>query len=197
MRRQFFSRPNNRSMTFLRRYARRSRGYGVGRRAAAGGRSGAEQRDRHGDVGDVARRQHDGDRSAAIIGQAVDFAGPPAPSDRSLLDTPLFEPAAERCAFTRRLWTDSSPGTGPAAATFSNRRCRMPRCDTGCHDRRSSSADHKPLVRRANGILPSAHAGCPRSPSGHRPSACPACHEADAVRSLPRRHPTTRTSAVP
>jgi len=61
----------------------------------------AQQRDRYADIGDVARRQREGDRSAAIVGQAMDLAGPTATraADRFLI-LPLFEPAAERCAFT-------------------------------------------------------------------------------------------------
>jgi hypothetical protein len=60
-----------------------------------------QQRDGHGDVGDVAGRQREGDRSAEIIGQAMDLAGPAAAraADR-FVPLPLFEPAAERCAFT-------------------------------------------------------------------------------------------------
>ena len=52
-------------------------------------------------VCDIARRQGEGDRSAAIIGQRMDFAGPAAARrpDR-LRFLPLFPPLAERCAFT-------------------------------------------------------------------------------------------------
>lgn len=89
-----------------------------------------EQRDGHSDVGDIAWCQGDGDRSAAIIGQAMDLAGPPAPraADRFFM-LPLFEPAAERWALTWLLSIDSSWGTGPDAAIFSNRRCQMRRWD--------------------------------------------------------------------
>ncbi len=38
-----------------------------------GRRDGADERHRHGDVGDVARCQRERDRSAAIIGQAMDL----------------------------------------------------------------------------------------------------------------------------
>ena len=99
----------------------------VGDQAASrGGYS--QQRNRHADIGDVARRQGEGDRSAAIIGQAVDLARPAAAraTDR-FLPLPLFEPAAERCAFTWLLSVESSSGTGPEAAIFSNRRRQMPR----------------------------------------------------------------------
>ncbi len=60
-----------------------------------------EQRYGDADVGDIVRCQGDGDRSAAIVGQAMDLAGPTATraADRFLI-LPLFEPAAERCAFT-------------------------------------------------------------------------------------------------
>ena len=61
----------------------------------------AHERDSHGDVGDVAGRQGEGDRSAAIIGQSMDFtrsSAVRAPNRFRLL--PLFEPAAERCART-------------------------------------------------------------------------------------------------
>lgn len=89
-----------------------------------------EQRDGDADIGDVTRCQGDGDRSAAIVGQAVDFARQAASRapDRFFV-LPLFEPAAERCAFTWLLSIDSSLGTGPDAATFSNRRCQIRRCD--------------------------------------------------------------------
>lgn len=57
----------------------------------------AQQRYRHADIGDVARCQREGDRSAAIVGQAMDLAGPTATraADRFFI-LPLFEPAAER-----------------------------------------------------------------------------------------------------
>lgn len=89
-----------------------------------------EQRDGDADDGDVARRQGDGDRSAAIVGQAMDFARPPAARapDR-FFKLPLFEPAAERCALTWLLSIDNSFGTGPDAAIFSNSRCQIRRCD--------------------------------------------------------------------
>jgi hypothetical protein len=38
-------------------------------------RKGLQQGNGHGDVGEVSRRQREGDRSAEIIGQAMDFAG--------------------------------------------------------------------------------------------------------------------------
>lgn len=77
----------------------------------------AQQRDRHGDVGDIVGRQCEGDRSAAIIGQAVDFAGPAAArATNRFLPLPLFEPAAKRCALTCVLSIESSSGTGPDAA---------------------------------------------------------------------------------
>jgi len=89
-----------------------------------------EQRDCYRDVSDITRRQGDGDRSAAIVGQAVDLARPAASraADRFFI-LPLFEPAAERWALTWLLSIDSSLGTGPDAAIFSNRRCQMRRWD--------------------------------------------------------------------
>ena len=62
---------------------------------------GGQERNGHGDVGDIARRQGEGDRSATIIGQSMDFArssAARAPNRFRVL--PLFEPAAERCALT-------------------------------------------------------------------------------------------------
>lgn len=95
----------------------------------ASGRSGdAQQRQRHADVGDIAGCQGKRDRSAAIIGQAVDLPGPPAARAADcFLSLPIFEPATDRCAFTYVLSIDSSSGTGPAPAIFSNRRCQMAR----------------------------------------------------------------------
>jgi hypothetical protein len=71
-------------------------------------------------------RQREGDRSAAIVGQAMDLARPAAAraADR-FFPLPLFEPAAERCAFMWLLSIDSSSGIGPAAAIFSNSRCQV------------------------------------------------------------------------
>lgn len=71
------------------------------------------------DVSNITRRQGDGDRSAAIVSQAVDFARPTASraADRFFI-LPLFEPAAERWALTWLLSIDSSSGTGPDAAIF-------------------------------------------------------------------------------
>jgi hypothetical protein len=91
---------------------------------------GAEQRDGHGDVGDVSRRQREADRPATIIGQSMDFACSSATraTDR-FGEFPLFEPAAERCALTWLESMESSSGTGPAAAIFSKIRCQMRRCD--------------------------------------------------------------------
>ena len=60
-----------------------------------------EQRYGDADVSDIARCQGDGDRSAAIVGQAVDFARPaPARAADRFFILPLFEPAAERWALT-------------------------------------------------------------------------------------------------
>ena len=67
-------------------------------------RDGTQQRHGHADVGDVARRQRESDRSAAIIGQTMDLRGATAARapDR-LRPLPPFAPAAERCAFTCEL----------------------------------------------------------------------------------------------
>jgi hypothetical protein len=79
---------------------------------------------------DVSGRQNDSDRSAAIIGQTVDFACSSATrrADR-LRPRPPFEPCAERCALTWVLSMESSSGTGPDAAIFSKMRCQMRHCD--------------------------------------------------------------------
>ena len=89
---------------------------------------GAEKRNGHDDVGDVAGGQRESDRSAAIIGQSMNLAGPSAPraADR-FFQLPLFEPLAERCALTWLLSIESSSGMGPAAAMFSRMRCQTRR----------------------------------------------------------------------
>jgi hypothetical protein len=58
---------------------------------------GVEKRNGHDDVGDVSRRQRESDRSAAIVGQSMNFARSSAPraADR-FFKLPLFEPLAER-----------------------------------------------------------------------------------------------------
>ncbi len=61
---------------------------------------GAQERNGHGYVGDVAGRQGEGDRSATIIGQSMDFARSFARAPNRFRVLPLFEPAAERCALT-------------------------------------------------------------------------------------------------
>ena len=93
-------------------------------------RDGTQQRHGHADVGNVAGRQREGDRPAAIIGQTMDFRGATAARapDR-LRPLPPFAPAAERCAFTCELSRLSSRGISPEAAICSNRRCQSPRCD--------------------------------------------------------------------
>lgn len=58
-----------------------------------------QQRDCHPDVGDVGKCQGEGDRSAAIIGQTMDFACSSAMRRANRLRRrPPFEPWAERCA---------------------------------------------------------------------------------------------------
>jgi hypothetical protein len=76
------------------------------------------------------RRQRKGDRSAAIIGQSMDFTrSSAARTANRFRELPLFEPAAERCALTWLLSMESSSGTGPAAAIFSKMRCQIRRWD--------------------------------------------------------------------
>ena len=80
------------------------------------------------------RRQRKGDRSAAIIGQSMDFTRSSAARTANrtanrFRELPLFEPAAERCALTWLLSMESSSGTGPAAAIFSKMRCQIRRWD--------------------------------------------------------------------
>ena len=60
---------------------------------------GAEKRNGHDDVGDISGGQRESDRSAAIVGQSMNFARPSAPraADR-FFKLPLFEPLAERWA---------------------------------------------------------------------------------------------------
>lgn len=68
---------------------------------ALGQHDGLLQRQRHADVGDVARRHSKRNRSATTIGQAMDFARDPAPRAADGLNPgPPFPPDAERCAFT-------------------------------------------------------------------------------------------------
>ena len=60
-----------------------------------------QKRYSHGDVGDVAGRQGEGDRPAVIIGQSMDFARSSAARRANRLrPRPPFEPCAERCALT-------------------------------------------------------------------------------------------------
>lgn len=73
------------------------------------------------DVGDIARRQGEGDRSAEIVGQRVYLARAAAPRATDRLDrVPLFfDPRAERWTFT---WVESmasSSGMPPLAASCS------------------------------------------------------------------------------
>lgn len=64
---------------------------------AFGSRHSFQERYRHADVSDVARGQRECDRSAAMIGQAMDLRGAAAPRapDR-LTSLPPFPPDAER-----------------------------------------------------------------------------------------------------
>ena len=50
---------------------------------------------------------------------------PPRERPIASSDSPFFELAAERCAFTWLLSIDSSSGIGPAAAILSNSRCQV------------------------------------------------------------------------
>ena len=71
---------------------------------AVGPSDGGQQRHGHADVGNVAWRQREGDRSAAIIGQTMDLRGAAsARAPNRLRPFPPFAPAAERCAFTCEL----------------------------------------------------------------------------------------------
>jgi hypothetical protein len=84
---------------------------------------GSKQGNGHRDVGDVSRRE--GNRSAAIIRQSMDFArSSVARTANRFRELPLFELAAERCALTWLLSMESSSGTGSAAAIFSKMRCQ-------------------------------------------------------------------------
>jgi hypothetical protein len=47
---------------------------GLVSKQASGLIHGGQERNGHGDVGDIARRQGEGDRSATIIGQSMDYA---------------------------------------------------------------------------------------------------------------------------
>ena len=75
-----------------------------------------EQQDDGGDVGDVAGCEHEGYRSTATIGQAMDFrrpAAPRAPDRLFVLPVLRTAPAAERWA---RTWVESiisSSGRSP------------------------------------------------------------------------------------
>ena len=63
-----------------------------------------QQRHGHADVGNVAWRQREGDRSAAIIGQIMDLRGAAAArAPNRLRPFPPFAPAAKRCAHTCEL----------------------------------------------------------------------------------------------
>ncbi len=99
----------------------------VGEQPSCGG---ARVPQRNGDVGDIARGQRDGDRSAPVIGRAADLRGPPAlrPAD-GFLPRLLLEPAAARCAFTWVLSMERSSGIAPAAAIASNSLRQTPRAD--------------------------------------------------------------------
>jgi hypothetical protein len=68
----------------------------VGEEAPWGGNR-SQQRGGDADVGDIAGRQREGERSAAIIGQRVNLARAPASrAANRLRRLPLFAPAAER-----------------------------------------------------------------------------------------------------
>ena len=82
----------------------------------------------HGDIGDVARRQGDGDDAAASIGQTMDFRCSAAARDADRVRPyPPFPPAAERCAFTWELSSISSSEIEPLAAILAKMRCQTPR----------------------------------------------------------------------
>ena len=85
---------------------------------------GFQHRHRHGDVGNVAWCQRDGDDPATTIGQTMDLRCSAAARDTDrLAELPPFPPDAERCAFTLELSSASSSGIGPAAAILAKMRC--------------------------------------------------------------------------
>ena len=89
---------------------------------ALGWREGGQQVLGDADIGDVARRQGEGDRPAEIVGQRVYLARTAAPRAADRLDrVPLFlDPRAERWTL---MWVESmasSSGIPPLAASCSN-----------------------------------------------------------------------------
>jgi hypothetical protein len=66
-----------------------------------------EQRPCAGDVGRVARRQHEGDRPAEVVAQRVDLGRPAAARGANgMMTSPPFAPAAERWALIWVLSTE-------------------------------------------------------------------------------------------
>ena len=118
------------------------------RRGGVAGRKAFEQRRARRAVGDLAAREHEGDRSAERVGQRVDFRRPPAAraADR-LIFLPPFPPAAERCAFTADESMRTCAGGPPACARPRRRRPRRLSPPIGRSDCRASSSAHSPAAR--------------------------------------------------
>jgi hypothetical protein len=65
-----------------------------------------EDSPRAGQIMDVARREHESDRPAEIVGQGMDFRrAPAARGANGVMMSPPFAPAAERCAL---MWVEST-----------------------------------------------------------------------------------------
>ena len=89
---------------------------GLVSKQASGLVHGGQERNGHGDVGDIARRQGEGDRSATIIGQSMDFASSSAArAPQSLPRTPPFRASGRAVRFDM---------TGIDAELFRHRSCR-------------------------------------------------------------------------
>lgn len=120
-------------------------------------------------IGRLSRRQAERERAALSVGDGVELGAAAASTDTDRLGvSPIFPPAAERCAFTCVLSISTSAGGPPSAASTSNsarhtpfpdqRLCRLysvlwkpwvagapfqrhPDCST-C----TISADHPPII---------------------------------------------------
>ena len=95
-------------------------------------RDSRDQRGGGGDVSDVAAGQQDRVRAALVIAERVDLGGAPAAraADRLVAGvafTPLFAPAAERCAFTAELSIIVTCGGSAQATRATKMRCHSPR----------------------------------------------------------------------
>ena len=95
-------------------------------------RDSRDQRGGGGDVGDIAAGQQDGMRAALGVAERVDLGGAPTAraADRLVAGvafTPLFAPAAERCAFTAELSIIVTCGGSAQATRIAKMRCHSPR----------------------------------------------------------------------